>query len=256
MWRRRGVHLVAVCIGAASLAWTQEPTYMEAATHPGAGQAYSRLLLSVAERSVAGDRVDDRAAELKFAYGLSARLAILLDNEFRDVSYDGGSESGHSLAVLRLKYRFWKRDLGPLNTWRASILAGVAVPGVTSAFAPRHPTPRLGLASTAILGRHGLNAEVEWFGYINDPDVVDINASHLYRISPREYSSTTRGAWYTMVESLNQVADNGDSRSDVAVGILFEAWRWAWEVSVRRPLAEDWPSETDWEITTGCRVLW
>ena len=47
----------------------------------------------------------------------------------------------------------------------------------------------------------------------------------------------------------------GDSRVDVAIGVLYEARRWAWEISGRLPIEQDWQRETDCTVTTGVRFL-
>ncbi len=115
--------------------------------------------------------------------------------------------------------------------------------------------PRCALVSTAILNRHGANAELEWEEYGSEPDRFTANASHLYRLAPVDYTADTHGAWYTMLESLNQFSDDGDSRHDLAAGILYEARSWACEVSLRLPLEQNWPRNEDYKFTVGIRYL-
>ena len=179
----------------------------------------------------------------------------MLEGELASLSTDGNDETGLGATTLQIKCRLFKRDLGPLNTWRTSLFAGVTIPGDVDPYSPEDNYPRCSLASTAILGRHGLNAEMEWEGYGDAPDRMAINASHLYRLSPSEYTVATRGAWYTMVESLNGFTDEGDSRCDVALGVLYEARRWAWEISGRLPIEQDWQREANYTVTTGIRFL-
>ena len=256
-WNRWPAAACALVFLVAGVVSAQEPAFMEAATQPGADQYYARLLFLVGERSDADSAVDEFTARIKLAYGVDANLAALLDADFQHVRSNPGSESeeGFSQATLRLKYRVLRHDLGPLNTWRASVLAGADIPGTSDELARDHASPRLGMVTTAILGRHGLNAQFDWTGRVGDPDLFALNASHLYRLAPAEYSAQTSGAWYTMVESLNEFSDSGDSRADLAVGILYEARRWAWEASYRLPLAENWPSEIDYQVETGVRCL-
>lgn len=235
--------------------WGQEPTFMDAATHPGRNQFYSRLLLAIGEDKVGGQTVREGLAVLKLAYGVRADLALLADVEFRDIDSGLLDERGFSQAVLRVKYRFLKRDLGPLDTWRASVFGGVGLPGGNRDIARKHPFPTLGVATTAILGRHGLNGQFAWAGYGGEPDEFSVNASHLYRLSPARYTAETRGAWYTMVESLNDMDSHGNSRHDVAVGLLYEARRWAWETSLRLPVARNAPRETKYQAVMGWRLL-
>ncbi len=254
--RRLSLSVSALLLAVATTATVaQEPTFMDAATHPGAGQFYSRLLVSHSEYEEAGADVDLSVAILKLSYGIWPTLAIVFEGAFANLSAGDTEDTGISQTTLQLKYRLFKMDLGPLNTWRTSFFGGVTVPGDMDAYGPEEIYPRCSLASTAILGRHGLNAEVEWEASGDEPDRIAINASHLYRLWPSEYTATTRGAWYTMVESLNVFTDEGASLSDVALGVLYEARRWAWEISVRLPVAQDWPQESGYTVTLGLRFL-
>jgi hypothetical protein len=216
----------------------QEPTFMEAATHPGQGQFYSRALLFASED-------DDYATLLKLSYGIVADLALQLDGQYEALN----DASDLATGSVRLKYRILQRDLTPLNTWRASILAGAEkAEGIDTA-------ARLGLVTTTILDRHGLNGQVDWTGTPSEPDEFEINVSHLYRIVPAEYAADTKGAWYTMLESLNTVRDNGDYRIDVAPGLLYEAAKWAAEASIRLNVAEEGDPEPDYIAALGLRYL-
>jgi len=246
---------VAVLVFAAVFCGAQEPVFMDAATHPGRGQFYSRVQLGFGEYRESGRTVEEGLAVLKLAYGIRPDLALLADVEFRDLDSGLVDERGFSQAVLRVKYRFWKRDLGPLDTWRASLFGGVGLPGGNRAIARKHPFPTLGVATTAILGRHGLNGQLAWAGYGGEADEFSVNASHLYRLSPARYTAETRGAWYTMVESLNDMDSHGNSRHDVAVGLLYEARRWAWETSLRLPVARNAPREIKYQAVMGWRLL-
>lgn len=228
---------------------------MDAATHPGAGQFYSRVLVSRSEYAEAGTDAESSAVALKLSYGIRSTLALVFEGEFAYLSAGATDETGVRLTTLRLKYRLFKRDLGPLNTWRTSILGGIAVPWDMDDSSPDEAYPQASVVSTAILGRHGLNGEVKWEGQDQGAARVAVNGSHLYRLSPSEYTATTRGAWYTMLESLNEFTDEGDSRSDVAFGILYEARRWAWELSLRLPVEQDWPRDDHYNVTAGLRFL-
>lgn len=235
--------------------YAQEPTFMEAATHPGAGQLYGRLILSSFQYRVASGEVNEFAGLLKLSYGVRPDLAVLIDGDVRRVRAESDTDTGLGSATLRLKYRFFKRDYSALNTWRASVQGGVGLPGNYAGVSPDHVFVRLGVVSTAILGRHGLNGQVDWTGYAHGADVFSLRGSYLYRISPAVYGPDTRGAWYTMVEWLNEFTDAGAARSDVALGLLYEAPRWACEASVRLPLTEDSARETDFGVALGWRYL-
>ncbi len=257
MKRIHGLQTVAVLtvfLWASSSAG-QEPAHMDAATHPGAGQFYARLLLSAGEVDAATGRHDTRRALLKVAYGIRSTLALLVDAEMLRHEYPEATSSGFSEAMFRVKYQVYRRDLGPVNTWRTSLLAGVALPGTESEVAPRYGAPLAGLASTAVLGRHGLNAGAAWRGRKREEDEFMFHVSHLYRLAPAAYSATTTGAWYCMLESLNSITDRGDLQHDVAAGVLYEARRWAAEASYRWTVGGTWEEEIRHEITLGGRLL-
>ncbi len=245
----------AVVLLAAGAAVAQEPTHMDAATHPGAGQFYWRLLVSRSEYKEAETETKELASLVRLVYGIHPTLAVLAEGEFSSLSTEEGVETGLPGATFRIKYRLFKKDLGPLNSWMASAFAGVTVPGGMERTSDMDAFPRWALVSTAILGRHGVNAELKWEDYGRQPDRMAVNASHLYRVSPVEYAVETRGAWYTMVESLNQFTDDGGSRVDMAAGVLYEARRWAWELSVRWPLRQDGERKDNSKITFGLRFL-
>jgi hypothetical protein len=243
-------------LAAAALCKAQEPTFMEAATHPGAGSWYGRLRLDAAAFSEAEGRVDESTILLKLAYGVRGNLALLIDGTWQTVSRAGGADaSGFAVATVRAKVRVFKRDLGPLNTWRASITAGADLPGGSDPPAPEHTAPRLGIATTAILNRHGLNGQADWTGRRAAADILALNGSYLYRLAPAVYSVHTRGAWYAMLESLNTLADDGDYRLECAAGLLYEARRWAAEVSARAPVGQDAAREADGTVSAGLRLL-
>lgn len=202
----------------------QEPTFMEAGTHPGAGQNYSRAVWF------------DGESVFKHAYGFTARQALLAEVSLMDRGLSG--------AGVRFKQRVWQRDTGPIDTWRASVQAGADWRD------GREPGPRAGVVLTTIRGRHGFNAQADVNAGVPDRARFALNASHLYRLAPARYTVTTAGAWYTLLESLNWISPDGDARGEVAAGVLYEARRWAAEVSLR------WLDEETVRVGAGVRMLW
>lgn len=250
VWR-----LALIGVLAAGTAAAQEPAFMDAATHPAQGQAYLRLLGHASEWRAAGRNLERASVLGKASFGLRSATAVVLEPEWIRLESGNDAEDGWSRMGLLWKQRFWRRDLGPLDTWRASWLAGVDAPGETAVRESAHAAPRFGVVTTAILGRHGLNGQADWTGYRDGDDRFRLNASYLYRLAPAVYQTDTRGAWYTMTEWLNEFTAGGDTRSDVALGLLYEAWGWAAEVSVRLPLAEEGGAELRQEIVAGLRWL-
>ncbi len=245
----------AVLFCACGLAAAQEPAYMDAATHPGRGQAYVRVLGYAGEYDAPWPEARQQALDLKLAYGLRSATAVLLEAEWARREGGGETASGFARAGLLLKQRFLRRDLGPLDTWRASVLAGADLPGEDEVRESAHVSPRLGVVTTAILGRHGLNGQVDWTGREGADDRFRLNGSYLYRLAPARYAVDTRGAWYSVVEWLNEATTGGDTRSDAAVGLLYEARNWAAEIGLRLPLARDGLPELRQEVVFGLRWL-
>lgn len=212
---------------------------MEAGTHPGANQLYARALWISRPWRAGSD--DPMITEIKTAYGFTSRLALL-----PQLSID---EKGVSQASLRLKQRVFQYDSGPIDTWRASLQVG------GEWFDGRQAGARLGLVSTTIRGRHGINAQVDWHDAEQRDRRFQLNASHLYRIAPAQYAPTTTAAWYTMVESLNYLDPDGNNQSDIALGLLYEAQRWAAEISVRLIDPEEGIDRRSTRTGIGVRAL-
>lgn len=216
----------------------QEPTFMGAATHPGQGQVYTRTFFSISDN-------DDYELHGRLAYGIVSRLALQLDAHHEEQH----SGSDYSSGAVRLKYRFLQKDYSPINTWRASVVGGLEFP------TEEDPAPHIAVVTTVIYNRHGLNGQVDWASYAEDPDEAMVNASHLYRLAPAKYKPDTKGAWYTELESLNTFYDNGDYEIDLASGLLYEARKWAAEISLRLPVAGNYPDQPSYTIASGLRYL-
>lgn len=234
----------------------QEPAFMEAATHPGRHQLYTRyrLIFQQAERGDESDQLTQLIA--KGAWGIRATLALLVDAHWahRDIA-SAGKDQGLEAIAIRLKQRILQYDPEPLNTIRASLTAGIEIPGENERIAPSDaPNVTLGAVITAILGRHGLNGQADLTTGSRDTQ-YQINLSHLYRLAPATYAADTTGAWYTMLEWLNEWDENGDGASFIAPGLLYEARRWAAEIAIAIPFAENGDLEYDYRLTTGYRWL-
>ncbi len=228
---------------------------MDAATHPAQGQSYVRVLGYAAEYDDPGPETRRQSMGLKLAHGLRSSTALVVESEWARREGGGETDSGFVRAGLLLKQRFLRRDLGPLDTWRASVLAGADLPGDEMVREAAHVSPRLGVATTAILGRHGLNGQIDWTGRTGEDDRFRLNGSYLYRLAPATYAVDSRGAWYAVAEWLNEVTTGGDLRSDAVTGLLYEARNWAAEVGLRLPLAQDGLPELRQEVVVGLRWL-
>lgn len=211
---------------------------MSAATQPGQGQMYSRTLFTMEDN-------DDYMVHGRLVYGIVSKLALQLDAHYEWLT----DKDDYSTAAVRLKYRVLQKDFGPINTWRASVVGGIEF------LSNDDPATHLAAVTTAIINRQGFNGQIDWTHYDSQPDEVMLNASHLFRITPAKYSAGTKGAWYTELESLNTVYDNGDYEIDLAPGLLYEARKWAAEISLRLPIAGNYYDQPSYTLATGLRYL-
>ena len=151
---------------------------------------------------------------------------------------------------LGLKLRVWKADLGPVDTIRLAVLGGVEIPTGTEGFGSSSVDPYLGAALTSIFGRHGFGAAVRWTfttGSAFDPlfagdttaDLLRLDASYVFRVSPEEYGELHEAAWYAVAEANSYYETNGDWQVLFSPALLIEAPRWALEAGVQIPVYQD-----------------
>jgi len=231
----------------------QEPVFMEAATHPGRDQFYVRSLFFHEKGKEENRTHRTDSLRFKVAYGLTARTALLLDSGYA-VRSSTDRKHGVENSLIRIKQRIHQNDFSPLNTWRTSLNAGVLLPGDGPA-AETRPAPVAGLTTTMILGRNGLNGQLQWTGLQENPDRLEANASYAWRLVPTAYAPDTRGAWYLVGESLNDFHTNGDRRSALAIELLYEARRWAAEFGVLRSVSQNTGGITGYTLAAGLRRL-
>lgn len=230
----------------------QEPFFMDSATQPSRGLTSIRVLGVYRDT----EQKDYYRMRLKGAYGLRSDLALLGEWGGR-INDEEGMES----AMLRLKWRFSQYDFGPVNTLRAGLLAGTEIPAGSIDDDNEGWNPTVSAVTTAILGRHGINAEVGYRlvtpgGHTYDNE-ARVDASYLYRLHPVRYNANTLASWYAVSEWNSRVRGGSDYELLWTVGLLYEAWRWAAELGVTMPLAQDVETleETHWGIVAGMRTL-
>ncbi|MFG0330196.1 MAG: hypothetical protein ACF8PN_09890 [Phycisphaerales bacterium] len=211
----------------------------------------------------------------QLAYGVTKDLTVMgqvplyhreVDSPVAGVSSDDFNVGD---AHIMLKYRFWQRDTGPIDTMRASVLAGLDIPTGQDPFGNDGWDPMIGAVFTSIQGRHGLNAAGRyWFNTsegdgapvgVHDglEDTLLIDTSYLYRLSPEQYAADTHGAWYAVAELNGSYETNGDRELRFAPGIMYEARDWVFELTAQFPVYDDLDHrpELDYSIGVGLRYL-
>lgn len=252
-------------------AWGQEANLSEAATQPAKGRITWREQVRFTRYELPDRDVNQFVLNTRLTLGLSGRLSAVLDVPLmsRDDRLDGSFDAdGLGDVSIGLKYRFWQNDQGAIETQRLAVFGGVRVPTGDTGLSSGGVDPYLGLVFTKVHGRHGLNAAARYqvstdgratpiMPGMGDADLFTIETSYLYRLSPAAYSADTEGSLYVTAESFVDYETNGDLEWRLAPGLLWEARRWAAELSVIVPLARsiDERARTDWGLAAGIRVL-
>ncbi|MBL0921522.1 MAG: transporter [Phycisphaerales bacterium] len=265
---------MAACAGARA----QEAMSTEAATQPSAGAWYIKQQLRFSRSTtdpVGFDRdIDELRALTSVYYGLDTDLALglILPFVYRDIDspQPGVSEDVFGLDdfTLRLKWRFWRKDTGPIDTARLSLIADLEIPSGDNDLSSKSLDPGLALAYTMIRGRHGLSADLGFKFNASGGDVgispgdtganaLRYDAAYLFRLAPAQYAQDTHGAWYAALECNGLYEVSGDNEVFLAPGLMYEGRSWALEASVQLPVWQDIDHrpERDFVVILGLRLF-
>ena len=251
----------------------QASALSDAATQPAKGRIAWREQARYERYDLMGSDVDQWTIDTRIIYGVrkDVSLTFNLPTILRDrASVVGGigDQEGLGDASLMLKWRFWQHDPAPVDTNRLALIGGLRLPTGTDGLSTGGWDPFLGLTFTRVDGRHGINASVRYTvstdglaapisAGTGDADLLTLETSWLYRLSPSAYTSETDASLYFTVESFVDYETNGDIAWRVAPGLLYEARRWTAELSPILPVAQDIDhrAELDWGLAIGVRFL-
>ncbi len=257
-----------------SEASAQASALSDAATQPAKGRFALREQARFERYELAGVDIDQWTIDTRLIYGLrkDVSLTLNLPAVLRDRSAVGaggvGDQEGIGDATLMLKWRFWQHDPGAIDTNRLALIGGLRLPTGTDGLSTEGWDPFIGLSFTKVAGRHGMNASARYTastdGLANpisagtgDADLLTLETSYLYRLSPSAYTSETDASLYFTVESFVDFETNGDLAWRIAPGLLYEARRWTAELSPILPIAQDIDhrAELEWGVALGVRFL-
>ena len=272
----RAVSAAAMAVTAPA-AMAQEPMFSGAATQPSPGQVTVRTQLLVthlgADPTAARREVEDYRVTTTVTAGLSRDLAFSLSAPVahRRIDTTAAGESDTQFGVdglsATLRWRVYKEDTGPIDTFRVALLGGMnfPLPGPISA---EGFNPSVGAVATWIRGRHGFNLGAQYtittdgkrnpiFPGESLADYLRADASYLFRLAPERYTAETGGAWYAALELNGRYETNGDGQVFLSPGVLYEARTFALEAAVQLPV---WQSlsrrpESRFTIVFGVRLL-
>lgn len=259
--------------GVAPEALAQQANLTPAATQPAVGRLTLNTQYRFTRHEGQGREVDVHEAITSLTLGLaptvSASLTVPVMAEV-DRSGGPGDEDAAGAGDLRLalKWRFWQYDPGGLDTTRAAVFGGVELPTGTGELSSHSTDPFLGVVYMIVRGRHGFNQSASYQvntgdreGRVqagaNGDDLVEVRSAYLYRLAPEAYAADTEGSWYATVELEGFYETNGDTEVLLSPGLLYEGRRWAGELGVRLPVAEDVDHRpgVEWGMYAGVRVL-
>ncbi len=270
----RAVGLFVALMFCSGEAHAQASALSDAATQPAKGRIAWREQARFERYELLGNDVDQWTIDTRLIYGLRKDLSLTLNAAtiLRDrdvVSAAGvGDQEGLGDTTLMLKWRFWQHDPAPVDTNRLALIGGLRLPTGTDGLSTGGWDPFVGLTFTKVEGRHGMNASARYTastdGLANpisagtgEADLLTLETSWLYRLSPSAYTSETDASLYFTVESFVDYETNGDIAWRIAPGLLYEARRWTAELSPILPIAQDVDdrAELDWGIAFGVRFL-
>lgn len=278
MTHTRLATLGAVMVGMilfAAPASAQEAILTEAATQPAVGRlVYRGQAFWTRYRSdpdTGRSAVSDAGVDHRFSVGLSPKLSLtarFATMHREPLGSAGDDTTGITDTSLALKWRFWQRDSGAIDTNRLALVGGVDLPTGTEDLSSHSVDPFIGLVFSSVFGRSGFNQTLRYqfnTGTVDDAiapgmgraDLFEYRSAYLYRLAPAAFDADSHGAFYGVVELEGLLESNGDHEILLAPGVMYEAARWVAEASVRLPVYRevDERLETDFGIVLGVRLL-
>ena len=209
---------------------------------------------------------------LRAEYGLVRDVSVSAVLPFFEGFMDEPTRSGGRFGLgdleLDVQYRFVREDLGPVDTFRVAGFGGMQLPSATNGFGSSSVCPFVGIDSTLILGRNGLDASARWTFVTNDgglfvpslgtsvpDDFANVDVGYAFRLYPEEYGEERVGAWYATLEMNDVFTTGGMYQLALSPGLLLEAPSFALELGVQVPFAQGGMDGTRMRIafTAGVR---
>lgn len=253
--------------GLATPALAQEAMYTQAATMPSPHTwiykpmfHYWRYGSDPNSNDVQTDRFESGH---NLAYGIDRGWAAYVDVPVHvDVTEfaDGSEETDFDVDRIEanLKWRFTQNDSGGIDTVRAALIGGAEF-SVEEEFSIN---PKIGGVVTVVQGKHGFNQDAFYilntggdrednFGGEGPDDALTHSSAYVYRFWPDAFQADSRGAWYTTIELNGIYETGGDYELRWAPGVMYEGYRWAFEVMAILPLYQDVEDRAELDLGVG-----
>ncbi len=208
--------------------------------------------------------------EVGLRHNLALSIRVPLSFRWEESDWIDGTDqaAGVSDITTMLKWRILKKDSGPLDSARLSLLGGAEIRSGDSDFSSDSYDPIVGLVYTQIRGRHGFNAGASWKFttdgnkdplYVGESkaDLLRYDASYLFRLYPSKFEADSHGAWYAVAELTGYYETDGDHEILLSPCLMYEGRNRMLELAVQLPALQelDHRPETRYVIVAGLRFL-
>ncbi len=274
--RRKPWRVIHALIGVSAVACpaVAGPINSDVAFTPREGGGILRLQYTYEEAGAGGAVQHKNQTTVRgvLIYGLRSNIALILSAPYVNRQVDlfdkrfGRTEEAHDGVgdiTLLLKYRFYQKDLGPMNTVRLAALGGLNLRSGDLDFSSDSYDPILGAVFTWRHDRDKFDADLIYQfntgGGQARHDTLRYDLTYSRRIHPVSYDDSTGYEILAIAELNGRYKTDGSHTIYLSPGVIFQFERWTLEMSLQLPalqdLAGDGP-ETDFRFVTGLRYRW
>ncbi|MFO0857599.1 MAG: hypothetical protein U0640_09625 [Phycisphaerales bacterium] len=272
--------LVLACI--TSSAFAQEAMETAAATMPSPGiltfrpqfhlESYGQRPDVANGSGILSDNTLLATADMGIQYGLVRDWSLSFDvplewERDKDAAGDTDTAVGVEDIDAYLKWRFYRKDHGGIDTTRAAVLFGAEIAsGDSERFSSQSVNPHIGAVITVVRGRFGFNQDIhyQWntggtrennLGGDGPDDHIMAGTAFVYRVWPDAFTAESVGGWYVTAEGIQHYETNGDYELRFLPGVMYEGRTWAFEAMLELPVIEelDERPELQWGVGFGFR---
>ncbi len=165
--------------------------------------------------------------------------------------------------TLLAKYRFWQKDVGPLETYRWAALGGLGLRSGDSDFSSDSYDPILGTVFTWQRDRILLDADLIYEfntgGGEFRHDVLRYDFAFSHRLFPAVFETDNPIEWNAVAELNGRYATGGSHEVFLSPGLQFNAEQWSVEASIQLPVIQELDGDqprTHYPVVLGFRLNW
>ncbi|MCH8243457.1 MAG: transporter [Planctomycetes bacterium] len=266
--------LAAAAVLASIASATAGPINTDVAFTPRAGGGILRLQYVYLEADGHGavGQINASTFRSTLVYGATERVALFFSVPYQNRQIDvspaagGRFEDAHDgigdMTAL-VKYRFWQRDSGTLETNRWAVLGGVSIRSGDSDFTTDSYDPIIGTAWSRRANRTRWDADLLYrfgtgsgqFGH----DAIRYDLAWSYRIYPAIYEPGQIASIDTVAELNGLYRTDGSHEVYLSPGLQLSGDGWVLETSLQLPIireVDDDRAENDFRFVFGIRFHW